>query len=316
MGAAEAVHEEHDLVPCAQREVVSEDEVQDLRREFVRRAHRDQSHTLLAVDAHAETDDVVREVKGWLASGGDAARLGGHTHRAGVVTGLLRDAGEFVQGINQGGCGSGNLHDGHESRDTAAVALVRRRSRAHVIGDDDRLHFNAFLSGEFSADVEVHDVTGVVAVKIEHPFAPAHRLGSFENDVRRRSREDVTTSGAVRHALAYQAVVDRLMARATAYEEGRCIRTEVVHDDGALAHLARLAVVGEHESVEQVVRTVQGVVDDLLGWVAHGLGNGAGLKYALVLAKRAAVVKTKSLDHPVIAAIHGDLRTGDLREQR
>ena len=98
---AEAVHEEHDLVARIERQVIAKDEVEHLRREFVRRAHRDEADALFTVDAHAEADHVIGELEGRLAGGGDAAGLRGDADGAGHVAGLLGDAGQFVERVHR-----------------------------------------------------------------------------------------------------------------------------------------------------------------------------------------------------------------------
>ena len=118
------------------------------------------------------------------------------------------------------------------------------------------------------ADVEVHHVARVVAVEIEHALAAVHRLGGLQHDVRRRRGEDVADGRTVRHALADEAVIDRLMTRTTADEQRRGVGPQIVHHDGARADLAGLAVIGQHQTVEQFVGALEGVVDDFLGGIA------------------------------------------------
>jgi hypothetical protein len=60
---------------------------------------------------------------------------------------------------------------------------------------------------------------------------------------------------------------------ATADEQGRGIRAEIIHHDGAGAHSACLAIVGEHEAFKEFVGALERIVDDLFGriGVAHGM---------------------------------------------
>jgi hypothetical protein len=79
-------------------------------------------------------------------------------------------------------------------------------------------------------------------------------------------------------------VIDRLVTGTTADEEGRGIRAEIIHHDGAGAHAACLAVIGEHEAVEEFVGALERVVDDLFGrswrssWeLRHGISRTSEL---------------------------------------
>jgi hypothetical protein len=54
-------------------EIVFEEEIEQFGHEVIGGGHGDEADAFFSVDAHAESDDVVREVKGGCAGGVDGA---------------------------------------------------------------------------------------------------------------------------------------------------------------------------------------------------------------------------------------------------
>jgi hypothetical protein len=269
VGGAEAVDEEDDLVARIERQVIGEEEIEDLRREFIGGAHRDEAHAFFAMDAHAEADHVVGEFKGGLAGGGDGAGLGGDADGAGVITGFWAMRASSSSESTVMGGSTGELGDRHEAGHAAALVFFRGRRGADVVGDDDGFDGDAFLCGEFGrrcrSSSRHRRSCRRGRARLCHDSRPGWLPGRCW---RWRCGEDFTHGSTIGHAFADEAVVDRLVPGTTADEEGRGIRAEIIHHDGAGAHAAGLAVIGEHEAVKEFVGALERVVDDLFGRIS------------------------------------------------
>ena len=88
-----------------------------------------------------------------------------------------------------------------------------------VVVDHDRLDLDAVVGSLVGGHLEVEDVTGVVLDDVDDARSTVHSLGGGEHLVRHRRCEHLARAGRVEHALADEAAVQRLVARAAARDQ-------------------------------------------------------------------------------------------------
>src|SRR5690606_23804463 len=125
----------------------------------------------LTVDADADLHLTVGEGEGGLCSGRQDRGRQAHAHGAGAVHGALGDPGDLIKIVATFGRGPGGLVGQHEPGDTTPGARPVSRCRGDVVSADHRGGADAVGCGQVGGDVEVVDVTAVVAVEVEHAGA-------------------------------------------------------------------------------------------------------------------------------------------------
>jgi hypothetical protein len=141
------------------------------------------------------------------------------------------------------GRGADDLLDHERAGDAAPAGGVGRVLDSDVVVDDDR---RVVAGQHLGGHLEVHHVAGIVLDDEERSGAAVDGLGRGEHLVGRRRGEDLARAGRVEHAVADEAGMQRLVARAAARDQ---------------RHLARLEVLPAHELALGAERDDVGVRD-------------------------------------------------------
>ncbi len=171
--------------------------------------------------------------------------------------------------LGQGGLGlglrPGQLVGVEDPGHAPPLGFLALGGRGHVVGSQDGLHLDALGVCHLRRHAEVHHVSRVVAVQVEHAGATVDGLGGRQHLLHRGGREDVADRAAVHEALADVPHEHRQVARSAAgCDADFSLHRGVRPDDGPLirTHQLEPARMRKNDAFQHLVHEGKGVIDD------------------------------------------------------
>ncbi len=222
LDAAEAVEDRHDpgtVRHDAGREL-GEQAVDEQLRETGRARDVRLRDAPLAVDAHADRHAPLRDREERFVGARERAAGEGDTEAPRPVVRALGEGGDGVEVVPALGRGAGDLEHAEVPGDPATLVRPVRRCAGDVVGHPDRADRDAPRLEGPGGGVEVEHVAGVVAVGEEDSPAVVDG-GRHRGDLLgARAGEEVPHRRARREAVPHEAAERRVVAGATADDEG------------------------------------------------------------------------------------------------
>jgi hypothetical protein len=132
----------------------------------------------------------------------------------------------------------------------------------HVVVDQ---HRGAGPLHHLGRHLEVHHVAGIVLDDEQHALAALDLRRRREHLVRRRGSEDLARAGGVEHAVADEAAVQRLVARAAARDQRHLAARALAARDMDRVQVQRQQVgMGRGQPLQRLDQHALDVVDELL----------------------------------------------------
>ena len=156
-----------------------------------------------------------------------AADIEGHAQGRTAVGDAPCDGGDFLEARPAGRQRTGDLVHQQRAGQPARLRVVGQR---HIIGDDDHLDLEAFLTRPLGGQPEVEAIPGVVLDDQQGPGLTSHFADRRQHGVHRRRGEQLTTHGGRQHARADEACVRGFMPRAaTGYQRDLITRPVIAY---------------------------------------------------------------------------------------
>ena len=217
-GGGTEAGDQHDDLVAGDEGKVGQDDVDHLLGHLVGALERLDADARLAVVADADLHGARLDVEVGLAVGGDGAGAEADAHRAGVVDGLLGAGDDLVEAAAHGGLGTAALPHHDLAGNAAALGAVDGVGGNVVVGDDEADSDAVLLDGALG-HLDVHVVTGVVAVEHGHAEALVDGADALLERLGGGAGEDLAHGHGIDHVAAAVADEGGLVARAAAGDD-------------------------------------------------------------------------------------------------
>jgi hypothetical protein len=234
------------------------------------------------VDPGADLHLPVRELERGPARRGQDRRRQADPHRRGARDRILGDPCHLVETVAAFGGRSGALVGEEDPGHAAAFARPVPGLARHVVDAQHGTGLDAVELGHVGPEVEVEDVTAVVAVEVEHTGAAVGGLGCLVALLGGGRGEHVADGDRGAEAVTDVPLEEREVPGSASGDDAdmalhRCVGAD--QDTPVIGRRPEKVRVGEEESIHHLVDEPLRVVDDLLHWAASGrdLGGLRGL---------------------------------------
>jgi hypothetical protein len=126
-----------------------------------------------------------------------------------VLCGLLGGCDNGVEVVAGICCSACNLIEEEDTGNTATACFLTGGSGRDIIGAKNALNTDALGSRKVSSQIEVQDVSAVVAIEVKDAGATVNALGDLQHRVSRGALEDIANSNTIKHSFTHVAEEQR-----------------------------------------------------------------------------------------------------------
>src|SRR5262249_43117847 len=171
-------------------------------------------------NTYANFHFILWEIESRLADVRYDTRSESHPHAATVGVHLVAKGGNFFKGSACLGGRAADFFSKHGCANATASGRVKAILHGNIVVDHHGFDLDRLRARKVGGHLEVHHVAGVVLDDVQHPIAAVHCFCRFKHLVGRRTCENRTRAGGIKHATADEAAMHWFMAASAARNQG------------------------------------------------------------------------------------------------